>query len=204
MEVVCFKKYRFALKKGKIVDIDPFLNCYLCKKLKENRYLHSLSVANLMYEIALSNKLDNPLKYYICGLLHDVGKYEDEKSEFKIMKENFKEYLNLPQYAYHSFVGAYLVKNDLGIDDNDILEAIKFHTTGNANMNIISKILFAADKIDPLRNYDSSYMIKMVKENFETGFIEVVKETKIFLKNKKGNSNYLSEYMYLYYLNYFL
>lgn len=200
MEVVYFKKYRFTLKKGKIVDIDPFLNSYLCKKLKENRYLHSLSVANLMYEIAINNKLENPLKYYVCGLLHDVGKYEPSEVELKIMKKEFKNYLDLPQYAYHSFVGAYLVKNDLGIEEDDLLDAIMFHTTGNKKMSIISKILFAADKIDPLRNYDSSHMIKMMKENYESGFIEVVKETKKFLKFKNNDANYLSEKMYDFYL----
>ncbi len=200
MEVLYFKKYRFALNKGEIIDIDPFLKNFLTNKLKESRYLHSLSVAKLMYDIALSNKLDNPLRYYVCGLLHDVGKYETKETEFLIMKTSFKEYLDLPEYAYHSFTGAYIVKNILGIDDEELLEAIEFHTTGKKNMSDISKILFAADKIDPLRNYDSSYMIRMMKDNFNTGFIEVVKETKKFLKDKHNDTNYLSEEMYRFYI----
>ena len=96
--------------------------------------------------------------------------------------------------------GFNLVKNDLGIEEDDLLDAIMFHTTGNKKMSIISKILFAADKIDPLRNYDSSHMIKMMKENYESGFIEVVKETKKFLKFKNNDTNYLSEKMYDFYL----
>lgn len=200
MEVVYYQKYRFSIKKGQIIDIDPFLNAYLYKNLKESRYLHSLSVAKLMYEIALRNKLENPLKYYVCGLLHDVGKYVSKEKTLEIMENNYKYYLNLPFYAYHSFVGAYLVENELKIDDKEFLEAIKIHTTGDEKMSTLAEVLFAADKIDPLRSYDSSEMINLMKEDNVKGFIKVVYETKIFLKDKHNDSNYLSERMYQYYL----
>ncbi len=200
MKILKFNNYKFCMKEGKIVDIDPFLNTYLNKMLKEKRYLHSISVANLMFDIAKSNNLENPINYYVCGLLHDVGKYMPLEEEVKIMEKYYKEYLFLPEYAYHSYTSAFLVENQLNIGDLEILNAIINHTTGNKKMSKMSKILFAADKIDPLRGYDSSKMIQNMKKDYKKGFKEVVYETKIFLKEKHNESNKFSEDMYDYYL----
>ena len=181
-------------------SLDPFIDSYLNKKLKKERYLHSISVANLMLEIAENNNLENKEKYFIAGLLHDVGKYYSKEKTLKLMNKYFSEYLDLPSYAYHSFIGAYLIKKDLEINDDEIYEAIKYHTTGNENLSDLGLVLYAADKIEPLRKYDSSLLIKGMVDDYKTGFVEVLKETKIFLESKGDLSNRLTEKMYQYYL----
>ncbi len=79
------------------------------------------------------------------------------------------------------------------------------HCTGKKNMNTIDKIIYAADKIDPLRGYDSSDMIIEMKNNYEEGFKYVLTENYKFIENKNGQDessrNKMSEECFKYYLN---
>ncbi len=180
--------------------IDNRIIDYLKKNLKESRFNHSYSVGILSYEIALKNKLEKPLIYFLAGLLHDVGKYVDINDSKKIMEENFREYLDLPSYAYHSFIGAKMIKEELKIENNEFLDAIMFHTTGKGNLSALGMVLFAADKIEPTRKYDSYDLILEMFKDFRSGFNKVLIEVNKFLKSKNDEDNRLSIEMYTYYL----
>ncbi len=155
--------------------------------IDEKRLKHSLSVAKLAYEIALSNHLEDPHKYYVAGLLHDIGKSKDVEKEKQIVEKHFPEYKNMPAFSFHQFVGAYIAEHDFGIDDQAVLNAIKFHATGTDEMDLLAKIIYASDKIEPTRNFDSSDLIAAMKKDAEEGFIEVLKANKDFLKTHRGN-----------------
>ena len=179
-------------------------NLYYIKEIRahlsKNRFEHSLSVANLSYQIAKKNKLDNPEKYYVAGILHDIGKEEANAKE--IMENEFDDFMDLPKFAYHQFVGAYLATAEFGIMDKSIINAIKFHATGNENMDILAKVIYAADKIEPTRNYDSSDLIAAMMENAESGFITVLKANVDFLlEGKKDIKNRLTSKCIECYLN---
>lgn len=150
----------------------------------EHRLNHVISVANLAYEIAVMNKMENPQNAYIAGLLHDLGKSYPKDKSLAIIKENYPEYLSLPSWAYHQFVGAYLAKKEFGITDESIIDAISFHATGKAHMAPLTKVIYSADKIDPSRGYDSSRMIASCKKNYYVGFLYVLRENRKYLKNK--------------------
>ena len=161
-------------------------NLYYMKQISSyisgNRLIHSRSVANLSYQIAKANCLDDPEKYYIAGILHDIGKsYKDTK---QFMKEYFPQYLDLDAPIYHQFVGAYIAEKDFGIKDEEILSAIRFHTTGSENMSMLAKVIYAADKIEPTRDFDSSELIDAMIEDSEQGFITVLKANIEFLESK--------------------
>jgi len=153
------------------------------KEIDEKRFLHSKSVGELCYKIALSNKLDNPIKYYFAGLVHDLAKNKDKN------KEVVDKYLNkieksFPSYTYHQFLAPFIVKELFNYEDEEIFDAIKYHCTGKKNMSKMGKIVYASDKIDPLRGYDSNFMIEAMIQNYESGFILVLKENLKFLKEK--------------------
>lgn len=159
-----------------VIDYIFFNNLYFVPKIRsflyEKRYIHSLSVANLAYEIMLNNGLDHPEKGFIAGILHDLGKkVEDDE----LMMSHYPEYIDYPKPIKHQFIGEYLAKKEFEVVDNDILEAIKYHTTGKANMCTLAKIIYAADKIEPGRSFDSSDLIKAMMEDIEKGFITVLK-----------------------------
>ena len=150
--------------------------------LSERRFIHSVNVANLAYDIAISNNIDRPDRYYIAGLLHDIGKHYENSG---IILEHYQEYKDYPKPILHQFIGEYIAKKDFNITDSEILEAIKFHTTGKDNMSTLAKVIYSADKIEPGRGYDSSEFIKAMKDDAEKGFLIVLKANVEFFKEKK-------------------
>ena len=164
---------------------------YCVKKMQEyineRRLSHSISVAKTAYEIAKANKMDRPERAYIAGLLHDIGKWSDESKERKVVEAHFPEYLSLPPFAYHQFAGAWTAQNDFGIEDQEMLDAIKFHATGSGDMTALGKIIYAADKIEPTRGFDSSDLIEAMMKDYESGFKIVLQANKEFLESHRGN-----------------
>lgn len=157
----------------------PKIASYVDKK----RFEHMKSVALLCYDIALNNKKEDPEKYYVAGLLHDIGKIIDEKT-IKMVEEQFSDYLPIDKKLYHQFLSAEIAIKEFNIKDEDILQAIRYHATGKANMNSIAKVVYAADKIDPLRGYDSINMIMAMMNNIDEGFKYVLSENKKHLLSK--------------------
>ncbi len=156
--------------------------------LTEERFDHSLQVAHLAYKIALNNGKDAE-KAYIAGIFHDIGKDVPEEEKITIMERSFRKYKDLPRFSFHQFVGAYIANNEFEINDESILNAIKFHATGNSNMDWLAKIVYAADKIEPTRGYDSSELIEAMMNDYETGFVKVLEANKEFLETHRGNIN---------------
>ena len=157
--------------------------------LSPHRLAHSKSVAKTAYEIAKANNLDNPLKAFIAGLFHDIGKDIPESEQYELTKKHYSEYADIPKFAYHQFAGAHLVQEMFGIKDQDIIEAIEFHSTGNENMCLLAKIIYASDKIEPTRGFDSSDLIAAMKNDAEQGFKTVLQANKDFLLSKEKDIN---------------
>lgn len=148
--------------------------------LTERRFKHSLEVAHLAQKIAFMNGLD-PDKAYIAGLLHDIGKDVFDEEKQLIMDSHFSDFADLPKFSYHQFIGAYIATQDFEIKDKLVLNAIKYHATGRAKMTWLDKIVYAADKIEPTRGYDSSELISAMMKNYQLGFVTVLKANKEFL-----------------------
>lgn len=163
-------------------------NLYFMKTVNDfidgKRLEHSKSVAMLAYRIAVSNNIDRPWRAYVAGLLHDIGKNVDEKEKSRIEKE-YKNYLPLSDKLYHQFYSAEIAAKTFHIVDSEIIDAIKFHATGNKNMNPLGMIVYASDKIDPKRGYDSQPMIDAMMEDYKNGFITVLEENRKHLVLKK-------------------
>ena len=157
--------------------------------LTPHRLAHSKSVAKTAYKIARANNLDNPLKAYIAGLFHDIGKDIAESKQYEMTKKYYPEFADIPKFAYHQFAGAHLVQEMFGIKDPDIIEAIEFHSTGNENMCELAKIIYAADKIEPTRGFDSSDLIAAMKNDVHEGFKTVLQANKDFLLSKEKDIN---------------
>jgi len=171
---------------------------YYMKKIKsyfdnERRFNHSKSVARLAYKIAKSNKMSNPELAYMAGMLHDIGKSMNTEIGSALMKEICPEYIDLGEWSWHQFIGAYIAQKSFGIKNESIIKAIKFHATGSGSMDLLGKIIYASDKIDPIRGYDSSGFIEAMMKNAETGFIEVLNANREYLEtNNKSVNNELT------------
>lgn len=177
---------------------------YFLEKIKtyidDRRYKHCKSVGMLAKDIAISNHIEKPWRYYIAGLLHDIGKNVPLEIE-KIIERQYQNYMPIDKKLYHQFYSAMIANEDFQINDEKILDAIRYHATGKAHMTKIGMAVYASDKIDPLRGYDSSAMILKCKENLKEGFIFVLKENKIHLLSKKRDiNNKLTNECFEYYL----
>jgi nicotinate-nucleotide adenylyltransferase len=164
------------------------------------RFKHSISVANLCYNIALGNHMDED-KAFIAGLLHDCGKDVEQMVTNELMHRYFIDDCVLLPFAYHQFVGSFLAEREFGIKDSDILNAIRYHCTGRSDMSKLEKIIYASDKTDPLRGYDSEKFIADCEKDIDSGFIEVLKDNYKYLVDKKSDySNKYSTACFKFYL----
>ena len=126
------------------------IKIWLKQNLDEERFYHSLGVADCAKELAIRYNLDSQ-KAYFAGLLHDCAKcYKNEDLKNILVTKmncNMEELIN-PK-TYHSPAGAYLAREIFEVEDEEILNAIYCHTVGKVNMTIFEKIIFLADKIEP-------------------------------------------------------
>ena len=180
-------------------------NLYFINKIrgyiKESRFNHSMSVAHLACRLAKKHGLDYQ-KAYIAGALHDIAKGINNDDSLDMMKQYYSEFLDIGAYAYHQFLGEMLARKDFLMQDEEILAAIKYHTTGRAKMCWLEKLIYAADKIEPTRPFDSSDLIRAMEEDIDGGFLTVLKANYDYLKeHKKSIDNRLSDECFKYYLD---
>ena len=132
---------------------------YLKKHLTKDRYHHTLGVAYTAVAMVMRYNPDTRnsnfiKKAEIAGLLHDCAKCMDNDKKLKICDQNnipYSEFEAEHPYLLHGKVGAYIAQVKFGINDDDILQAITWHTTGHPNMSLLEKIVFIADYIEPGR-----------------------------------------------------
>lgn len=126
----------------------------LKSKQKPSRFRHTIGV---MYTAAsLSMRYSYPLQKAIyAGLLHDCAKYMSDEELIKLCEDN-KISITASErskpYLLHGKAGAFLCKNKYNVDNEEIMHAIKVHTTGCPEMSLLDKIIFVADYIEPNRN----------------------------------------------------
>ncbi len=127
----------------------------LSKRLSPHRLQHSLDVASVARDLAQTYGSD-PDKAYTIGLLHDYAKGLSGSELLVIASEKLlleDETERLVPDLLHAKVGAYLLEAELGINDPEILQAVRVHTLGSLEMSLLDKIIFLADMIEPGRDY---------------------------------------------------
>ena len=135
---------------------------YLKKNLKESRYYHSLGVMDTAVSLAKHYGAD-AVKARVAGLVHDCAKNMKGDALVKLAKENGYSidvmYEKSPQLL-HGIVGAIIAKTLFGIEDNEVLSAITYHTTGREAMSLLDKIIYIADFIEPSRCFPGIDVIR--------------------------------------------
>jgi len=125
-------------------------------KLNADRFNHSLNVADSAKELALIYGADAD-KAYTAGLLHDVMKNASPEEQLGVLSEAGIELMPVEREnkkLWHAIAGAAYVKFVMGIDDRDIIRAVRYHTTGRAGMSLLERIVYLADYISADRNYN--------------------------------------------------
>lgn len=145
----------------------------LISDIGEKRYKHSLRVMECAERLSEGKKVDKE-KVKLAALLHDCAKYNETKYMKELKIKQFDEIdPDLSKSVVHSFLGAEVAKKVYNIRDEEILKAIKYHTTGKENMSLLEKIVFLADAIEDERSYPGVDDIRRkASENLDLGILE--------------------------------
>ena len=167
------------VKNNKVYEPDLYAQ-FVMNNLPYKRLKHTADVVVCALKRAKELGLDES-RVRTATLLHDVAKYMDytKISGFTLPQ-------GVPKPVVHAFLGAYIAKNFLKIDDEEIIDAICYHTSGKANMSLLSKLVFVADMLEEGRSYEGVEYLRELyeKSDFETCFVECLKEEYIHLMNK--------------------
>ncbi len=161
----------------------------LKSKLDPMRYEHSLSVSFTCTALAMRYGCDIA-QAELAGILHDCAKrYTDNELIARCRKhgvELTESELAAPA-VIHAKYGAWLAQHKYGIEDEEVLEAIRCHTTGKPGMGLLDKILYIADYIEPRRNKASNLpqIRALAFCDIDRTMYEILKSTLDYL-GKKG------------------
>ena len=163
------------------------------KKLKTmlcgERYSHSISVMNAAKELAQVHGAD-VRRAEIAGLLHDCMRDAGIEKLFLECKKHGIAASTIESShpeLLHSVVGAYVVEEEFGVTDPEVKDAIRRHTTGEAGMSTLSKIIFLSDYLDPEKGMgDRDEVLDMAMNDIDAAMLYVLEKKILYIIKKKA------------------
>ena len=139
-------------------------------RLSERRYEHTLRVADTAEDLALAHDLYAD-RARLAALLHDAAREMGSEEFLGLAQEWHLQFGDAERQSpklLHGPVAAELARRELGIDDEEVLEAVRAHTTGRQGMGPLALVLYVADKIEPARDYPSvGRLRKLAREDLK-------------------------------------
>ena len=174
------------------------------KKLKKDRFEHTIGVMYTAASLAMRyhEDIDDAM---MAGLLHDCAKCltGDEKiARCTKLGLPVSDVEKKNPELLHAKLGAYYARTKYGVTDENILSAIEFHTTGKPDMNVLEKIVFVADYIEPNRR-PLNEIAEIRKEAFtdiDTCIVHILKNTLSYLETSTAQTDEMSVKTYEYYV----
>jgi len=164
--------------------------------LSEHRFNHCVRVMEKAQELArICNKKNYDEKVSedeaaLAGLTHDIAKEVPDENVFRIAKENdieFDEIETKNTALLHGKLGAHIIKERYGLNEN-IQNAVKYHTTTSIEMNLLAKIIYVSDKVEEGRNsdtYDVEYERQLAEEDIDKAMLYILDANITALVKKK-------------------
>ncbi|EKE03171.1 MAG: metal dependent phosphohydrolase [uncultured bacterium] len=146
---------------------------WLKNRLSEERYAHSLGSEEAARKLAKRFGVDED-KAAFAALIHDNAKCMSPKELLRIIEENNLQVSETEKQStktLHAPVSAYLAQQELGVNDEDILNAIRYHTIGRIDMSDLEKIVFLADKIEA-NTREPEFREKIIEKLNETNNLD--------------------------------
>ena len=161
--------------------------------LKKKRFEHTLGVRYTAGALAMCHGVDLK-RAQLAGLLHDCAKHYTDEQLLQTAKKNNIEVSSAERRSpqlLHAKMGALLAKQEYGVEDEKILNAIRFHTTGKPDMTDLEKIIFIADYIEPNRRMLEQLpkCRKLAYENLDNAMYEILKSTLSYLESKGADAD---------------
>lgn len=158
------------------------------EKLSPLRAEHSLRVLDTALKMAAGKDVDMD-KVYLAALLHDYAKEMPAEQLLRIARNNNLQTCiaeEMQPDLLHGPVGAWLCKEELNIHDEEVLQAIRYHTTGRVSMSMLDIIIYLADLIEPGREYKRVDELRNIyEENLYEGLLFAFDATILYVLERK-------------------
>ncbi len=138
----------------------------ISKRMKSARFKHSKNVAKEAVRLAKKYGADVK-KAEIAGILHDATKESEADEQMMLIAKAGIELSEMEKNTpklWHAISGSAYVKVELGIDDQEIIDAIRYHTTGRKGMTLLDKVIFIADFTSADRDYEGVEMMRKIAD----------------------------------------
>jgi len=168
------------------IDLD-FLKSELKKEVTKHRYIHSLGVAETAKYLAQKYGA-NPEKAELSGILHDFAKFWPKERLEQTIKANPNLEQDLLEYnseLWHGPVASILIQERFHIDDQEVIQAVRYHTSGREHMSMLEKVVCIADYIEPSRQFPGVEQIRGIVEQDINGALRLALDGTIQFLIKK-------------------
>lgn len=185
------------------MDIDEITQ-KLKKTLKSGRFVHTMGVAYTAASLAMCYDPSIMDKAFRAGLLHDCGKYLNDKENIEFCEKNKIELTDVEKETpglIHAKMGEFLAKEEYDEDDKDVIAAVRWHTTGHPGMSLLEKIIFISDYIEPNRNHDSDLpnIRQMAFKDIDRCLVRVYEHTLTHLSDIGKKQDPMTKESYMFY-----
>ena len=175
----------------------------LIKALDSKRYEHTQGVAYTSAALAMRYGED-VCKAELAGLLHDCAKCLENEKKIHICKKNGINISDAEQrnpFLLHAKVGGHLAKTKYKIDDEDVINAILYHTTGRPGMSLLEKIVYIADYIEPGRENAPNLeeVRKLSFQDLDEALLRILEDILVHLKDSKKEIDPMTQMTYEFY-----
>ena len=145
----------------KVNELEEFMKT----SLKPARYTHSLGVEKMARELAEIYGADSE-KAAFAGRYHDIAKCFTPDVMNKYVRDFGLDEMYIDNNPLaHSKVAACILENEFGVKDEEVLDAVRSHTTGRGNMSLLEEIVYVSDAIEENRSYPE---LKALQERART------------------------------------
>lgn len=156
------------------------------KQLKYSRFVHTMGVTFTATSLAMRYGADVK-RAELAGLLHDCAKYVPVDEMERICREGGLEISSFERgnsALLHSKAGSVLARTKYGVTDKEVLDAIRFHTTGRPGMTLLDKIVFIADYMEPGREEapDLSIVRPLAFSDLDQALLQILSDTLDYLE----------------------
>lgn len=136
------------------------------EQMPERRWQHTVGVMETSVRLARRFGAD-PVKADLAAILHDMCKYWPVERQAEAIRESGVglEVLDYDKQLWHAHAGAYQAKKDFDIQDVEILDAIRYHTSGRERMTLLDKVVCLADYIEPGRDFPGVDRLRQLAES---------------------------------------
>lgn len=179
-----------------IVNIERYLKNTFINNQERLKHIYNVKKVAValgeIYNVNISHVI-------VASYLHDVTKILSDTENIEIAGEEYNE--SVPKACTHAYAAVKIAISEFGIENEDILNAIKYHCSGRKNMSMLEKVVYVSDFIEEGRDFVTEGLRNIAKQDINKAVLEIMIQTKKYILKQKEEFSSLTEEAIIYYQN---